>query len=1217
MSDPSILWLTGPPATGKSTLASFVTEYLQQGFLKSGCQYHFFVSNHQSKRTVAFFLRSIAFQIAQTHEEIQDALFTLSEEADITFGQQSFSIIWEKIFEGIIFKTLLGGEFFWVLDALDEADEVITIPQLLLNARSVNRVKAFVTSRNTKDISNFLKVHSDRIIQETLAIEDTSADIEAYVSRTVRHSLPQDADTQNMIIQQILTKASGSFLWVKLTLDTVRDSWHTKEDIKRAMVEVPEGMEFLYQRMLVNVVSQSDRNREIARKILIWAVCSFRPLHLSELEAALLPEFDGFVSLEDTIAQICGHFISVSNDQVMLVHATAKNFLLSESDGFIKKHDSHQHLALTCLEFLSDENWKHIFALGPKGHSVADKSIDMRLAQYDRDYPFLCYATEYWAYHVKNSPTLSEKIIDALDGFFLRFALVWIHAVVLSGNLRTLIRTAQYLRAFTHRKSHTMGSHDGALRSLLIQDPQWIRSWAADLIRLVGKFGMVLKQSPQSIYRVIPVLCPYESQIGSIYGRANDSKISLSGLSSSNWDDCLARVSVSEEESVSRILAMDSCFVTLMKSSGKAAIWSAETCEQLRCISHGEYIMAVTVNKLNTILVTAGFKTIKAWEISSGSLLHSFPSHDDAKIMLATFGETDAELLVGRDNCSVQCYNLHSGDSLWEFRAITIRSTRHYCPRLMSLSLDKTKLAIAERGKPVLIWDLAQSQDQQPWRCVRTEDLARHLGDIESWNAAEIVCWHPEGTSVLILYQDTTMLHWNFIDEEQKEYSHIGAREMVISRDGNLLLTSDHNGTLSVWAFPRFNLVYRLFYEEFVRDMAFSPDGQRIYDCRGSLCNIWEPDVLIRHEEVGRDDASSIHDCSVLSDPVISQDNNSRSQITALVCDREDKYYCCGREDGSVSIHEAAGGKKLRKVYAHSSTASIIALEWSKSGRYMVSGDDAGRVVCKRLDAKESNKWAVFPLLDIRLREPVRQFLFHPDENYILISTETIDITWDIKPKTRMELARKAWPLWSGRRWAAHPLDKTKLVWIDPDTTRMFEWNTLDSVSLEVSSPPQAGSSSPTRVRPQLHATPSGIPEGIRCISSTRNGRYILCETLPNTGHAHTTSARGMKLSLLSSDSRGSNVSHYTGQRRPLDDISALSSRFLGFFNDRVIFLDRMFWVCSWELNAPVKTVKKHFFLPRDWVSPTALQLVVLNANGTLFCPRNGEVAIVRNGIKL
>lgn len=192
------------------------------------------------------------------------------------------------IFEGIVLKTRLGGEVFWVLDALDEADVAITISQLLLNARSMTPIKVFITSRKTKDISDLLKVHSVRVIHETMATEDTSADIEAYVSRTVCDSLPQDTETQDMIIQQIITKASGSFLWVKMTLDTVRDSWHTQEDIQRAMMEVPEGMEFLYQRMLVNVVGQSHRNREIARKILIWGVCSFRPLRLSELEVALL-----------------------------------------------------------------------------------------------------------------------------------------------------------------------------------------------------------------------------------------------------------------------------------------------------------------------------------------------------------------------------------------------------------------------------------------------------------------------------------------------------------------------------------------------------------------------------------------------------------------------------------------------------------------------------------------------------------------------------------------------------------------------------------------------------------------------------------------------------------------------------------------------------------------------------------------------------------------
>jgi WD40 repeat protein len=118
---------------------------------------------------------------------------------------------------------------------------------------------------------------------------------------------------------------------------------------------------------------------------------------------------------------------------------------------------------------------------------------------------------------------------------------------------------------------------------------------------------------------------------------------------------------------------------------------------------------------------------------------------------------------------------------------------------------------------------------------------------------------------------------------------------MVLSKDGNLLPTSDPSGTLYVWALPRLNFIYKLFYEEIVRDLAFSPDGQRIYDSRGALCNLWEPDALIRHDETGRDDASSNDgsdaESSLLSDPIthISRNDSTVSQITALVSDSEDQ----------------------------------------------------------------------------------------------------------------------------------------------------------------------------------------------------------------------------------------------------------------------------------------------------------------------------------------
>ena len=623
----------------------------------------------------------------------------------------------------------------------------------------------------------------------------------------------------------------------------------------------------------------------------------------------------------------------------------------------------------------------------------------------------------------------------------------------------------------------------------------------------------------------------------------------------------------------------------------------------------------MAVNKLGTSLATAGVKTLKVWEILSGKQLHSLPIDSEAKTMMVVYGDSESTITVGRDDYSVQCYDFELKKLNWTFWALGKQDTPRNCPRLMVLSPDQTKVAVAERGRPVLIWAIGQGPDQHCWRCVRFQDTTRHLDDQEAWNAPEVACWHPESTSLFILYQDSTIVQWNFTFDEHKEYEHTGAREMVISKDGSLLLTSGSNGTLSVWSTTRFNLMYRLFYDEFVRDLAFSPDGQRIYDCRGPKCNVWEPDVLVRHENVSRDDASSAFEESIASDHVVSVDDNNRSLITALDCDKNDEFFCCGRDDGTVAIYDAKTGKRLRKVYGHSTFVSVIALAWSNSGKYMISGDDSGLVICKRLEYKGAQKWAVFPMFDIRLRDSIRQFLFHPEESLLLISTESIDMLWDIRPKKKGEICRKIWPHYTGRRWITHPHDSSKLLWVDPRETKVFDWATLAPFHPEI--PSEHKNSDAGTSRPQLATTPSGTPECIRWLGLTRNNRYIISEMLPDTGNARSLSARGLKAQLLpihvpkAPPARPDRI-----DRQSLDQLSALTVRIVRIVHSRVVFLDRSSWLCTWEVGTSIGAHKKHFFLPQDWIDPWSLELFICNQQGTFFYPRNGEVAIVRNGIR-
>ncbi|KAL8643449.1 MAG: hypothetical protein Q9226_008364, partial [Calogaya cf. arnoldii] len=911
-----IFMLTGAPAAGKSTLASYIIEWIRDISSDTSCQYFFFVSDHQVKRTVSYCLRMVAFQLAMRYEAVRKALFILKEETNATFERQSSRDVWEKIFQGIIFRIPFKEDLFWILDALDESDSPSGLCDMLVRIRSMTPIKVLITSRETREVSNFLYNAKDKVIHEALTPKDTYHDIKECVTTTIRANLPQDRESRDEVIDQILSKANGSFLWVRLTLDTIRDSWHTQEDIRKALRDVPEGMEPLYAGMLGHVIQQTPSKRAIAREILTWTACSYRPLSLLELQAALAPTYGEFLSLEDTISQICGHFVRVTDSKVTLVHATGRHFLLNQSNGFIDRYYGHQKLALVCLRYLSDDRWRHVFALGSRQPKTIKPTFSSR---YNDEHPLLSYATEHWAYHVKNAICNSDELWSALDTFVHGYLLAWIHGIAMSSNLQTLIRTAQDLRYFCHRHARLRADTADPPISLKIHDTQWLRSWATDLIRIVRKFGRALLQNPLSIYRLIPVFCPSKSQVGTVYGRNLDFGVSVAGISSSWWDDCMARVSGIEDETISRVLSTESNFVTLVSTRGKAIIWSSETCAELRNIYHNEYTTHMAINKLGTKLATAGVRTVRVWELSSGKEVFGFALNGEAKTMNITFGQSDGSLIIGREDFSVQTYDISSGlitSTFW------IRRRENYNmngPRFMTISPDLLKMAVAERGKPVFVWDMELSQDQQPWRCVRHTDRLRSVHEEEAWTAAEVVCWHPDGTSIFILYQGSGIVHWNFTEDSQKEYPHIEGREMVLSKDGNFLLTSDPSGTLYVWALPRFNLIYKLFYEDIVRDIAFSPDGQRIYDSRGAICNVWEPDVLIRQDDSGRDDVSSNHESaaesSIFSDPVtyVSQNDGTLSQITALVCDSQDQFYCCGRDDGSVAIHSIKDGTRVRK----------------------------------------------------------------------------------------------------------------------------------------------------------------------------------------------------------------------------------------------------------------------------------------------------------------
>ena len=117
--------------------------------------------------------------------------------------------------------------------------------------------------------------------------DDTRDDIQDVVYDAVQHTLPEAHTIRDSIMHDILSKANGSFLWVRLILKTLHENCHTLEGIENAMNKMPKDMAQMYQGMVKTIAHQEDRLRAIAIRIILWAACCYRPLRIDELAQIL------------------------------------------------------------------------------------------------------------------------------------------------------------------------------------------------------------------------------------------------------------------------------------------------------------------------------------------------------------------------------------------------------------------------------------------------------------------------------------------------------------------------------------------------------------------------------------------------------------------------------------------------------------------------------------------------------------------------------------------------------------------------------------------------------------------------------------------------------------------------------------------------------------------------------------------------------------------
>ena len=235
-----------------------------------------------------------------------------------------------------------------VIDAIDECNdqsrrELIALLQGI--AKDTLRLKVFFSSRPNEETEGLL--HGAAQIR---LLPDRARDI-AIVNCLVSNNLPGlSKQTRDLVEGKLCDAASGSAIWIKLTVDLIRklkiNSYGRMQNFLEEM-PLPSNLSELYLKLFHQASEGEEENETLATRALETLAVAKRPLSILELGWALafedipkddasdmkVQELEGWVDEKrvlNLVQPFVGHvdFDDVKKRQVMLVHQSLKLLIL-------------------------------------------------------------------------------------------------------------------------------------------------------------------------------------------------------------------------------------------------------------------------------------------------------------------------------------------------------------------------------------------------------------------------------------------------------------------------------------------------------------------------------------------------------------------------------------------------------------------------------------------------------------------------------------------------------------------------------------------------------------------------------------------------------------------------------------------------------------------------------------------------------------------------
>ncbi|VUC35658.1 unnamed protein product [Clonostachys rosea] len=386
-SQASLLVISAGPGCGKSTLAKYFIEDVLPGCDPDATIAYFFFRETEGHRTVSVALSSLLHRILYENHKVAECLQGDIKKA-IPDGSQTWNLSGLREIFNKVCQLSQRPRIICVVDALDECDpqELRSLGDLLLETihhpynESHPKINFLTTTRGYPEItelfedkSNCIHLSADSTAESDQIQKDITLVLDHKVER-MRNGTLSDS-RKEMIKSALLDKSSGqrTYLWLDLVFQVLDRNFNNKASAwERLIHNPPKTVNKAYEDLLRRV-----NDTERVHLMLDLIVAAERPLSLRELNVALEMsdsqgdmleielELESDEDFKKWIIYECGFFLRIYNDQVYLIHQTAKDFLLADDASLKSKGDeaswyhsttaaqANRALAKCCMSYLS------------------------------------------------------------------------------------------------------------------------------------------------------------------------------------------------------------------------------------------------------------------------------------------------------------------------------------------------------------------------------------------------------------------------------------------------------------------------------------------------------------------------------------------------------------------------------------------------------------------------------------------------------------------------------------------------------------------------------------------------------------------------------------------------------------------------------------------------------------------------------------------------